>query len=183
MLHKKTYMYTRATQSMMYVPQQVNKFTKNSILLIVRYKNSKSSSGDYILQNLILGTRSCGTGFITQSSWVFHFHMTVMVKWKYHSCTSSEGASRRGQPFKKITWFIGTGGCIYMHIYEYIQRCIYIYMYIYVYVNIHMYIYIYIYVYIYIYTYICIYTQSPNHTLPLPFSLSLSLSLYLSIHI
>ena len=38
---------------------------------------------DSILQNLILRTRSCGSGFITQSSWGFHFHLTIMVRWKY----------------------------------------------------------------------------------------------------
>ena len=35
------------------------------ILLIVQYKYLKSCSGDFILQNLILRTRLCGTGFIT----------------------------------------------------------------------------------------------------------------------
>jgi len=28
----------------------------------------------------------------------------------YHSCTSFEGASRRGQPLNIFTWFIGAGG-------------------------------------------------------------------------
>jgi len=36
----------------------------------------------FILQNLILRTRSCGTGFITQCSWFFHFHLTTLVRWK-----------------------------------------------------------------------------------------------------
>ena len=31
----------------------------------------------FILQNLILRTRSCRTGFITQSSWFFHFQFTT----------------------------------------------------------------------------------------------------------
>jgi len=34
------------------------------------------------VQNLILRTRSCGTGFITQSSWFFHFYLTTLVWWK-----------------------------------------------------------------------------------------------------
>ena len=34
----------------------------------------------FILQNLILRTRSCGTGFITQCSWFFHFHLTTLVR-------------------------------------------------------------------------------------------------------
>jgi len=72
---------SRPTQSIIYVPLQVNKF-QESILLIVQYKHLKSCSEDFVLQNLILRTRSCGTGFITQSSWVFHFHLTIMVSWK-----------------------------------------------------------------------------------------------------
>ena len=35
-----------------------------------------------ILQNLILRTRLCGVGFITQCSWIFHFHLTTLVMWK-----------------------------------------------------------------------------------------------------
>jgi len=70
------------TRSIMYVPLQVNRFEK-SILLIVEYKYLKSCSGDFVLQNLILHTRSCVTGFITQSSWVFHFHLTIMVRWNF----------------------------------------------------------------------------------------------------
>ena len=71
----------RSTQSIIYIPLQVNRFQK-SILLIVEYKYSKSCSKDSILQNPILRTRSCGTGFITQSSWVFHFHQMNMIGWK-----------------------------------------------------------------------------------------------------
>jgi len=55
----------RPTQSMIYVPLLVNRF-QNSGLLIVQYKYVKSFSEDFILQNLILCTRSCGTGFITE---------------------------------------------------------------------------------------------------------------------
>jgi len=36
----------------------------------------------FVLQNLILRKRSCGTGIITQSSCVFHFHLTTLVCWK-----------------------------------------------------------------------------------------------------
>ena len=71
----------RLTQTIIYVPLQVNIFQK-SILLIVQYKYLKSCSGNFILQNLILRTRSCGTGFVAQSSWVFHFHQTTLVWWK-----------------------------------------------------------------------------------------------------
>jgi len=50
----------RPTQSMIYVPLLVNRFQK-SVLLFVQYKQLKSCSGDLILQNVILRTRSCGT--------------------------------------------------------------------------------------------------------------------------
>ena len=36
----------------------------------------------FVLQNLILCTRSCVTGFITQSGWDFHVHQTTLVLWK-----------------------------------------------------------------------------------------------------
>jgi len=65
----------------MVVPLQVDIFQKN-ILLIVQYKYLKSCSKDFIFQNPILRTRSYGTGFIPQSSWVFHFHKTTLVWWK-----------------------------------------------------------------------------------------------------
>ena len=90
-----TYRYIhRPTQSIIYVPLQVIRFQK-TILLIVQYKYLKSCSGYFILQNLILRIRSCGTSCITQCSWVFHFHLTGRNV-LYHSCTSSEGASRGG---------------------------------------------------------------------------------------
>ena len=46
-----------------------------------------------ILQNVILRTRSCGTGVITQPSWLLHFHRP---KWSggnilYHWGTSTKG--------------------------------------------------------------------------------------------
>jgi len=72
----------RPIQSIIYDPLQLNRFQK-SVLLIIQYNFLKSCSGDFILQNLILRTRSCGTDFITQSSWVFHFHPTILVDdWK-----------------------------------------------------------------------------------------------------
>jgi len=62
----------RRTQSIIYVPLQVIRSHK-SILVIVQYKCLKSCSEDFILKNLILRTRSCGTAFITQHSWLLHF--------------------------------------------------------------------------------------------------------------
>jgi len=105
----------RPNQSLMF-PYYVNRFQKG-ISIIVQYKYLKSCSGDFILQNLILRTRSCGSGFITPSSCVFRFHQTIMVgpSWScgnvlYHSCTSSEGASRTGQTLNNFIRFIGAGG-------------------------------------------------------------------------
>ena len=57
---------------MIYLPLQVIRFHK-SILLIIHYKYLKSCSKDFILKNLILRTRSCGTAFIKQHSWLVHF--------------------------------------------------------------------------------------------------------------
>ena len=52
----------RPAQSIIYVLLQVNRFQK-IVLLIVQYKYLKSCSKDFILQNLILRTRLCVTGF------------------------------------------------------------------------------------------------------------------------
>ena len=84
-MYKYIFTYTlhtyRPTQSIIYVPLQVNRF-KKIILLIVQYNHSKFCPEDCILQNLILRTRLCGTGFITQPSWVFYFHQTTFIWWK-----------------------------------------------------------------------------------------------------
>jgi len=68
----------RSTYSFIYVPLMVNRFQKSD-LLIVQYKYLKSCSEDFMLQNLIFRTRSCGTGFITEPSWLLHFNPTKMV--------------------------------------------------------------------------------------------------------
>jgi len=57
----------------------VNRFQK-LILLIVQYKYLESRSKKIILQNLILRTRLCGTGFITQPSCVFDFRLTEICQ-------------------------------------------------------------------------------------------------------
>jgi len=41
-------------------------YIHNSILLVVQYKHLKSCSKDFKLENLMLRTRLCGTGFIPQ---------------------------------------------------------------------------------------------------------------------
>ena len=51
-----------------------NHFTYRSVQYL------KSCSGDFILQNLILRTRLCGTGFITQHSCVFDFRLTEICQ-------------------------------------------------------------------------------------------------------
>ena len=66
------YIHIHPTQFIIYVPLQVIRFHK-SILLIVQYKYLKSCSEDIFLKNLILRTRSCGTVFIAQHSWLLHF--------------------------------------------------------------------------------------------------------------
>ena len=71
----------RPTQSIMYVPLQVNRSQK-CILLIVQYKYIKSCSGDFNGPNLILRTILCGTGFITQPSCLLDFQLTESVRWK-----------------------------------------------------------------------------------------------------
>ena len=99
-----SYLGIRPTKSIVYVPLQVNRF-QESILLIVQYKCLRSCSRDFIFQNLILCTRSCYTGFVTQSSWLF---ISTRPSWSdehvlYHSCTSSDGVSWRGQPLNILT--------------------------------------------------------------------------------
>ena len=59
------YIYIRPTQSMIHVPLLVNRFQK-SVLLIIWYKYLKSCTKNFMLQDLILRTRLCGTGFIHQ---------------------------------------------------------------------------------------------------------------------
>jgi len=70
----------RPTQSIVYIPFQVNRF-HTSILLIGQYKYLKSCSEDLILKNLILRTRSCRIAFITQHfrRHIFYFSPKVQV--------------------------------------------------------------------------------------------------------
>ena len=94
----------RATQSMIFLPLPVNRFEKN-ILLIVKYKFLKSSSKHFILQNLILDTRLCSIGFITQHSWVSDFRLSNMVKRKRFvlAVYQYQKASRGGRPLNIFT--------------------------------------------------------------------------------
>jgi len=91
------------TQSIIYIPLQVNRF-QISVLLIVRYEYLKSCSGGFILQNLLVVLLNLVGFFIsTRPSW-------SGGNFLYHSCTSFEGASRRGQPLNIFAGFIGAGG-------------------------------------------------------------------------
>jgi len=96
------------TQSIIYVPLQVNRFQK-SILLIVQYKYLKTCSEDFIPQNLILRTRLCSTGVIPQPSWFFISTWSIwwVGNFLYHRFTSFEGASWGGQPLNIFTWASG----------------------------------------------------------------------------
>ena len=107
-----TYMFVqrvesyRPTQWMIYIPLLVNRF-QESILLIVQYKYLKSCSKNFIPQNLILRTRSCGTAYITQLSWLgFVSGGNYLYQRWYHS----QEASRWGQPLNIFIWFIRSGG-------------------------------------------------------------------------
>jgi len=100
----------RPTQSIMYVPSQVNRSQK-CILLIVQYKYIKSFSGDFYSPESDR-TRLCGTGFITQPSCVSDFHLTESVRWKWIVLAVYQfwkGISA-GPALKYFTWFIGAGG-------------------------------------------------------------------------
>ena len=109
----------RPTQSIMYVPLQVNRF-KKIILLIVRYKYLKSCSRRFYCPNLILCTRLCGTMFITQPSCPCYFHLTESVrrKWFVLAVYQFRKGISAGPALKYLTWFIGAGRypCIYIHI-------------------------------------------------------------------
>ena len=157
----------RPTQSVMYVPLQVKIFNE-SILLIVQYKHLKSCSEIFILQILILRTRSCVTDLLLN---LVGFFISTRLRWSggndlYHSCTSFEGASRGDQSLNIFTWFIGAGGLEWLlyhhntqtHTHKHTRICIYTYTYIYEYIYVYIYIYadIYIYVHVYIYRHMCI---------------------------
>jgi len=64
----------RLTQSIMYVPLQRYIDLRKVFYLSFSTNIENLVLEILIFQNLILRTRSCDTGFITQSSWGFHFH-------------------------------------------------------------------------------------------------------------
>ena len=76
------YKIYRPTQSVMYVPLQVNWFHE-SILLIVQCRYLKSSSENFYSPESDLPHNIMHYCFITQAGWVFHFHQTTLVCWKW----------------------------------------------------------------------------------------------------
>jgi len=164
--------YVHPTQSMIYVHLLVARFLK-IILFIVEYKYSKSYAKDQMLQIQILRTWLCGTGCITHSGWLIHFHPTKMVgrncfvpvKYQFPKGTLA------GLALVYICIMNGSSRYIYIYkhiyVYTYIHTCIHIYTYLhkymYMYIHIHTCIYIYTYIYICIYIYGCMYLDMYIH--------------------
>jgi len=97
----------RPTQSIIYVPLQVIRFQKSN-LLILPYKYLKSCSEDFMLKNLILRTKSCGTAFITQHSWLLYFRQAEICLVKM-ICATFVPARKEG-PALKYFYMIHRGG-------------------------------------------------------------------------
>jgi len=79
--HKHHQPPSRPTQEIMYVHFLVNRF-EESILLIVQYKYLKSGPKDFIRKDLILRTRLCENGFVSQHCWVVDFHLINRMRRK-----------------------------------------------------------------------------------------------------
>jgi len=175
------YLCIHPTQSTICFHLLVNKFQKIA-LLIVQYKNFKSCSEDFILQNLIFCTRLCGTGLITQRSWLFHFYPTKMVAWKcFVPLRYQHSWGISGRLALKLLYMIHRVRqthiyilCIYIPTYInrynlvwrqiYIDTMSYIHkhnivsrLYLCIYVSMYLCIYVSMYIRIYVYMYLCIY--------------------------
>jgi len=115
-------------------------FTKvfyKSILPLVEYKYLKCCSKDSTVQDLILGTRLCGTGFIPQHCWVADFHLTKMVRRNFfvpglYQLWKGKSAGLALEYF----YMIHRVGRIHLYVYinTYMYICIYICVYIYIYI-------------------------------------------------
>ena len=103
---------TRSTQSIMYVPLQVNRYWKKYFtypsvqifkVMLRRFSFSRiwSSTQDHSVLVLLLNL----VGFFI-TSWPRWSNRNIL----YHSCTRLKGVSRGGQPLNVFTWFIGAGG-------------------------------------------------------------------------
>ena len=76
------YIIFRPTQSIMYVALQVNRF-QFFFLLIVQYKYLKSCSGDFYSPESDPPHKIMRYWFYYSISWFFHFHLTMLVRWKW----------------------------------------------------------------------------------------------------
>jgi len=99
------------TQSIMYVPLQVNRFRK-SVLLIVQYKYLKSSSGDFYSTESDPPHKIMRYWLYCSICWFFHFQLTesVMRKWFVFAVYQEKIAARQGRTLIIFTWFIWAGG-------------------------------------------------------------------------
>jgi len=106
-----TVIYIRPTQSIMHVPLQGNRFQKID-LRIVQYNYLRSCSKHFVLQNLILRTKFCGTGIITQPIvfWISAWQKSVKRKWFVLSVYQFWKGVSAGPALKYLTWLIGAGG-------------------------------------------------------------------------
>jgi len=100
----------RPTQSIVYVPLQVNRF-RNSVLLIVQYKYLKSCSGYFNSPESDPLHKIMRYWLYYSICWFLHFQMTESVRWKWFvlAVYQLKIASRRGRTLIIFKWFIGAG--------------------------------------------------------------------------
>ena len=113
---KNLFWWTSATRKFLETPR--NALSESDALLLSRYENFvqvqvqmiKSDAEDLMIQDLILRTRLCGTGFINQHGWFVHFRLTKMVRWKWFVTVLNQlpRANRRCWPFNPFPWFRGS---------------------------------------------------------------------------
>jgi len=102
---------TRPNESIIYVHFLAARFQK-IFLFIVQYKYREYCAEDQMLQDLILRTRLCGTGFIAHLDLLIHFHLTNMVGWQYFVPVRYQvpKGTSAGLALKYFfTWFLGSG--------------------------------------------------------------------------
>jgi len=140
-----THLY-RATQSIMYIPFQVNRFKKvfylsfntNIQIPVLRILFSKIQRKSDPPHKIM---RDC-TYYSTQLASSFPPGRNLPGgNDLYRSCTSFEGASWRGQPLNIFTWFIGAGGYTPIHMYPSLRLHTLAHMFISIYTYVHIYVY------------------------------------------
>jgi len=74
--------------------------------------NTKNLVLDRMLEHLMLRTRLCGTSFIAQPGWLFHFHPTKMVGQKCFVPVRYQLPKGKwaGLALRYLKWFVGLGG-------------------------------------------------------------------------